>query len=102
MNPAISEVTRRIAEAFVPVKIIVFGSQATGRPEKNSDLDLLIIYDGPLTKREIKLGIRELFPHPKISMDLFVLNSDEYARQSRIPTTIGRTAALEGVAASHD
>lgn len=96
MDSIVNEIIQRIAEAIEPEKIILFGSHANGDAREDSDIDLLIVYDGPETKREIKLKIRRLFPHPHFSMDLVVLSSDEFARQRNIPTTIGRIAAKEG------
>ena len=36
-------VTRRLAEALQPERIVLFGSQAYGRPSPESDVDLLIV-----------------------------------------------------------
>src|ERR1700679_2201891 len=40
---AIRRFARRIAEAFQPDKIILFGSYAYGTPHEESDVDLLVI-----------------------------------------------------------
>jgi predicted nucleotidyltransferase len=40
-------------------KIILFGSVATGKIKKNSDIDLLIVTDVLITDRMIKAGIRD-------------------------------------------
>jgi predicted nucleotidyltransferase len=40
---AIHELAGRIAEAFEPERIILFGSYAYGRPTSDSDVDLLIV-----------------------------------------------------------
>jgi uncharacterized protein len=44
----IKRLCQRIAEAFHPEKIILFGSRAYGKPQEDSDIDLLIImpYEG--------------------------------------------------------
>jgi predicted nucleotidyltransferase len=39
----IRRVARRIAERFQPDKIILFGSYAYGRPDRDSDVDLLVV-----------------------------------------------------------
>ena len=36
-------VTRRLVEALQPERIVLFGSQAYGRPSPESDVDLLIV-----------------------------------------------------------
>lgn len=40
---AIHELAGRIAEAFRPERIILFGSYAYGRPTLDSDVDLLVV-----------------------------------------------------------
>lgn len=39
----IRNLSRRIAEAYNPDRIILFGSYATGRPSDASDIDLLVV-----------------------------------------------------------
>ena len=43
------------------------------------------------------MGIRRLFTPQTFSMDLVVLTSDEFQRQKRVVSTIGRIADREGV-----
>jgi predicted nucleotidyltransferase len=49
-NSLVERVIQRIAMAFHPRKIILFGSHAHGKSQTHSDIDLLLIYDGPLSK----------------------------------------------------
>jgi len=37
------EITRRLVDEFQPEEILVFGSYAWGKPDTDSDLDLLVI-----------------------------------------------------------
>ena len=39
----LEEVVRRIVSAVDPVKIILFGSHAYGKPKKGSDLDIMVV-----------------------------------------------------------
>jgi predicted nucleotidyltransferase len=39
----LQEVTHRLVDEFQPEQIILFGSHAWGEPDKDSDLDLLVI-----------------------------------------------------------
>jgi predicted nucleotidyltransferase len=41
----LSDITRRIVDAFHPYKIILFGSYAYGKPHIYSDVDLFVIMD---------------------------------------------------------
>lgn len=91
------EIISRISEAIRPEKIILFGSRARGGARPDSDYDLLIVYDGPLSKRDVKITVRRLFSLPDFSMDLFVISSDEFERQKKVVSTVGRIASVEGL-----
>ena len=52
---AIRRFARRIAERFHPEKIILFGSYAYGRPNSDSDVDLLVVMP---TRNEIDQSVR--------------------------------------------
>ncbi len=68
----ITDITRKIAESLNPEKIILFGSYAWGKPDKDSDLDLFVIMES--TERPIKraTSIRDLFK------DLSILEKIQY------------------------
>jgi len=97
MDNIVDRIIPIIVREIKPEKIILFGSRARGEAGKDSDVDLLIVYDGDLSKREVKLKIHTLFSPRDFSMDIFVLNSQEFERQKNIVSTVGRVAALEGV-----
>ncbi len=52
---------RLIVERFNPEKIILFGSQVTGRPTEHSDVDLLIICSEVTSEKQINRQIRAAF-----------------------------------------
>jgi predicted nucleotidyltransferase len=67
---AIRRFARRIAERFQPDKIILFGSYAYGRPDEESDVDLLVIMR---TKNAIDQSIRISLAFERLfSFDLIV------------------------------
>jgi uncharacterized protein len=70
----------RIAAAFRPERIVLFGSYADGRPERGSDVDLLVVVDDgghPLSKAaEISAAIDHEFP-----LDIVVRNPADYRRR---------------------
>jgi predicted nucleotidyltransferase len=97
MNPEVQAIAQRIADSVHPERIILFGSQGTGQAGPDSDIDLLLIYKGPLSKRDVKLAVRRLFRRPEFSLDLFVLSPEEYERQRNVPSTLGHLVSREGV-----
>jgi len=96
-DPLVQRIVRAIVDDLHPTQVVLFGSRAGDGHRPDSDVDLLIVYDGELSKREVKLRLRRLFRRRDFSLDLFVVSSDEYRRQQKVVGTVGRTAAREGV-----
>lgn len=96
-RPSVNEIVQRIADHIRPEKIILFGSRAQGKASSESDIDLLIVYAGPKSKREVKLEVHGLFEHPRFSMDLFVLTPEELETQKAIANTLAREVTERGV-----
>jgi len=57
-DKTIRALVRRIVDEFHPDRIILFGSYAYGQPRPESDLDLLVIMDTPLSESEQAMQIR--------------------------------------------
>ena len=53
----IKQIAQRIAQEFQPDKIILFGSQADGKPKWYSDIDLLVImpFEGSQLKQAVTI-----------------------------------------------
>ena len=74
----INEVVAGIADKFNPDKIILFGSYASGNPNKDSDLDLLIIQDTDLPMHKRGLDIRLSLIGTMIPIDVLVYTKTEF------------------------
>ncbi len=61
-----------------PTKVILFGSFADGSNDKDSDLDLCIITDSPVSKSEKKRRIRLLLKGLTIAKDILTPTLEEY------------------------
>ena len=61
---------RRVAERFQPEKIILFGSRAYGRPDADSDVDILVVMPAR-NQHDQAVRIRWEIPAP-FPMDLIV------------------------------
>jgi len=96
-DPRVEHVVKIIAEAVHPQKIILFGSRARGKARPDSDLDLVIIYEGEKSKRQVKLDIHRLLEPASLPMDLFVLTPEELLRQRHVANTLAREIAERGV-----
>lgn len=74
-------ITERIAEQVNPRKIVLFGSFAYGKPNRSSDIDLLVVCDRPRDKKKryelVDMAIgSHVFP-----VDILVRSSLEISRR---------------------
>jgi predicted nucleotidyltransferase len=78
----IRRLCQRIAEAYRPEKIVLFGSHASGKPRPESDADLLIVmdYEGRPIEQMLKIQ-REL--DIVTPVDLLVRTPKEVAERLR-------------------
>ena len=83
VSPAlIAAVTSRIVEHVQPELVILFGSQARGDAEGDSDIDLLVILSSDhalaaLQHRDRARKIRSLFGYRLFGLDVIVPTTDE-------------------------
>ena len=79
----IQEYSERIAAAFRPERIILFGSYAYGAPQADSDVDLLIVMpleeDSARKAAEIRRLVRAGFP-----VDLLVRSPDQVEKRIKL------------------
>jgi len=80
----IADIARKIAEPLNPEKIILFGSYAWGKPDKDSDLDLFVIMES--TERPIKraASIRRILKDGYVPMDILVRTPEELRHRINI------------------
>lgn len=81
------------------VKIVIFGSRATGQATEDSDIDIAVI----IKERELKIKIliwdiaNEFLISDDLLISPLVLSSDEYQNLLRRERAIALTIASEGV-----
>lgn len=78
MNPIVKNIIDQL-KPYNPEKIILFGSYAYGTPNKDSDIDLLIVVDTNKNFHQRVQQIRPLLPANK-AIDLIVLTPAEYQK----------------------
>ena len=96
-DPHIEQIAQRIAEEIQPQKIILFGSHAKGTAQDRSDVDLLLIYDGSLSKSEVHLRVLDLFDPYHFGLDLFILSTEEWEHLKPVANTLAREADETGI-----
>jgi predicted nucleotidyltransferase len=76
----IQQITEKIVRQCHPHKIILFGSWAWGKPQQDSDLDLLVIMDSEVARPDIRaMEMSALFDDVDCPMDLIVYTPKEVA-----------------------
>jgi len=99
MQSAVEQIRDILVSEYQPDKIILFGSQARGNAQADSDVDMLVISDKekniPRYKRGLNVRIKlAQVPVPK---DILFYSSDEVARWRGVKRTFVDTVFNEGV-----
>ena len=79
MREAILEVVHRIVERYQPKKVFLFGSYAYGKPDEDSDIDLLIVKETDKRPIERWLEVKKLLRGcvPMVSVSPLVYTEKE-------------------------
>jgi uncharacterized protein len=76
----VDAVVARLAELARPSRIIVFGSAATGKLHRDSDLDLLVIMPEEVKNCRAESGrLKDMVRDIDMSKDIFVISEAEAA-----------------------
>ena len=97
VDPAIlAAMVERLVAQFQPAQITLFGSQATGRADADSDVDLLIVMPFSGRRLDAAVAIRKTLRGFGVAKDIVLLTPEEFARQRDVPGTVAWPAAREG------
>jgi len=92
----IERVIDTISTAFRPRRIVVFGSQARGDSDIDSDLDLLVEMETDVSRREQARRIRRAFDPYPCPMDIIVYTPAEVKHWAQAPASLVATVFREG------
>lgn len=95
-NEFISIMTDRIVREFAPLQIILFGSQARGDTDPNSDIDLLVVFSELTDKRKTAVDIRVALADLPVAKDILVSTTQELERHYKRIGSVLRYAQQEG------
>jgi predicted nucleotidyltransferase len=96
IQKTVQEMARRIVDGFRPDQIILFGSCASGKPSRDSDIDLLVVMP---VKKSCRLQANEIdlaLADRSMPLDLIVLTPEKFDRQKNLPGTIVFEAVRTG------
>ncbi|TKJ35467.1 MAG: DNA polymerase subunit beta [Planctomycetes bacterium B3_Pla] len=95
-DDVIHNIKKRLADAFHPDRIILFGSQARGTADDRSDVDILVVCSFTGKRRHLMLEMDRALRGLDLARDIMVLTPEEFERDRHIPGTIARPAWKEG------
>ncbi len=95
-DPPIEFITRRIADAMRPRRIMMFGSRARGLAGPDSDLDLMVEMETDLSPPRRAMAIDALFGLRGWTMDVVVYTPSEVREQRRYRNSLLRVIEAEG------
>lgn len=76
-DETIQAIVDAIRQRFAPEKIVLFGSYAGGRPNPDSDLDILVVADSSAPPHRRGVPIRLMFRPTPCAMDVIVVTPQE-------------------------
>ena len=89
-------VTRRIVDALAPEQVILFGSYAEGRATADSDLDLLVVTERPVSRKERWLRTQSLFRDMPLPIQVITISRQEFEETRDVIGGIAYPAARYG------
>lgn len=89
-------VSRTVAAARAPLRVIVFGSYARGDADEGSDLDLMVIEREVPDKGAEMLRLNRAIGWIGKGVDVLVYSEEDFARRSTVPGTAPYWARVEG------
>ncbi len=95
-NKFISIMTERIVRDFDPLQIILFGSQARGDADRDSDIDLLVVFAELTDKRKTAIDIGRALADLPVAKDIIVSTPKELERGRPRIGSVLRYAQQEG------
>ncbi len=92
----IDQIVSAIVAGYQPQRIILFGSYAHGRPDPDSDIDLLVVKDDDLPKIQRNRIVRSFLKDFSLPVDVIVKNSQEFEMLKDVIGTVVYTANKYG------
>lgn len=92
----LQQVVQRLVDGFHPDQVILFGSQATGKADSRSDVDVLVVCSVQGNRRKLMVEMDRALAGLPIARDIVVITPEEFERDRLIPGTVARPAWLEG------
>ncbi len=96
-DPVLSEIVRRLIEAYQPERIYLFGSKARDEGSPDSDYDLLLVVpdDAPPERRRSRLAYEQLWG-TGAAADVLVWTRSDFDSRLHLKASLPATVTREG------
>ena len=95
-DPVLAAITATIVERFAPERIVLFGSRARGDHHPDSDYDLIVVLETPLSRGERDRPIREALRGTRRQVDVIVYTPAEFDRSRHDVGALAYAGESEG------
>ena len=97
-DPLLSEIVRRLVDAYRPERIYLFGSTARGDAGPDSDYDLMIVLpdDAPVDKKDPGIGYTAVEGLPR-SGDFLIWTHRSFDSRLHLKASLPSTVLREGM-----
>ena len=95
-NALIEEIVRRVLSVSHPDRIILFGSAATGKMTRDSDIDLLVVEAEPIDRREEYVRIRQALGGMGYPFDIILISTQWFEASKTVIGGIAYPAHKHG------
>ena len=93
----LAEIVRRLTDVLHPLEIHLFGSQAGGSADRDSDIDLLVVVPETETPpRELARRGRRSLWGTRVPVDIVVCTASEKEKWSRVACNLIHTVSQKG------
>lgn len=97
ISNTLDQLVRRLVSRLKPASIYLFGSQARGEADSDSDYDLLVVVpDSLLPRHERETKAYDALWGLTSPADVIVLTAAEFEKAKQVPTSLASTVLREG------
>jgi predicted nucleotidyltransferase len=97
-DPVLTEIVRRLVQAYEPERVYLFGSAARGESGPDSDYDVLLVVpdDAPPDRVRARLAYEVLWG-VGAAVDVLVWRRSAFDARSEVPTSLSAVVLREGI-----
>jgi predicted nucleotidyltransferase len=95
-DETVAEIVARVLDACQPERMILFGSAATGRMTRDSDIDILVVLNDVADARREAMRVRTALAGLPFPFDVIVMSRDRFKETRDVIGGIAWPAARYG------